>query len=127
MKQLYIHIGTHKTGSTLLQKFLVSNESRFLKQGILYPKLCRKDNNHHQLLIKFCPKLGHTVLKNYNDKQIDSLKKRFDQEIKTSGAKKIILSSEDFSTVLESDHWKLVKTLSDGYETFICSLFSTTK
>ena len=119
MKQLYIHIGTHKTGSTLLQRFLASNESHLLKQRVLYPRFCRKDNDHNPLLVEFCPKLGQMLVKHYDDEQIKSLKNHFDSEVENSGAEKIIISSEDFSRPLEPYHWKLVKTLSSGYETFI--------
>ena len=38
MKNLYIHIGTPKTGTTTIQKFLSSNREILLNKGIYYPK-----------------------------------------------------------------------------------------
>lgn len=43
-KKLYIHIGTHKTGSTAIQKFLRENSQLLLKENIVYlpiPRISR--------------------------------------------------------------------------------------
>lgn len=39
----YIHIGTPKTGTTSIQKFITLNLDLFLQQGMVYPKnfLCK--------------------------------------------------------------------------------------
>lgn len=37
MKTIFFHIGTPKTGTTTLQKFLISNQVELEKQGLLYP------------------------------------------------------------------------------------------
>lgn len=37
MKTLYIHIGTSKTGTSSLQKFLEENQAELLKHGVYYP------------------------------------------------------------------------------------------
>lgn len=36
-KTLLLHIGTHKTGTTYLQDFLLKNKKALLKEGVLYP------------------------------------------------------------------------------------------
>lgn len=38
-KKLYLHIGTHKTGSTALQVYLTHNRSTLRKSGVLYPDI----------------------------------------------------------------------------------------
>ena len=49
----YIHVGTHKTGTTSIQRFLALNRERFADAGVLLPRAgC--DNSpeyvsHHQL------------------------------------------------------------------------------
>jgi len=48
-KNLYLHIGRHKTGTSTIQNF-VSNNSELLKsQNLAYPKSCRHDVAHHEL------------------------------------------------------------------------------
>ena len=63
MSTLYIHIGTHKTGTSTIQRYFNSMASRFRKQGILqYPESGRPDiapDGHHLLawsLSKFIQK-----------------------------------------------------------------------
>lgn len=36
-KELYLHIGTHKTGTSALQQFFAANRKRLGRQGIIYP------------------------------------------------------------------------------------------
>jgi hypothetical protein len=62
----YIHVGTHKTGTTSLQAFLRDNESLFRAHGVLIPRSGRGNDaaGHHNLsqeLLggqKFCPERG---------------------------------------------------------------------
>ncbi|WP_444883665.1 hypothetical protein [Microbulbifer sp. PSTR4-B] len=51
MKILYVHIGTHKTGSSSIQRFFSANDSTFLRVfGLLYPKTGRSTGgSHHHL------------------------------------------------------------------------------
>jgi hypothetical protein len=49
-KTLYIHIGTHKTGSTAIQNFFSINRSNLMKIGILYPG---KAQNHYPISEEF--------------------------------------------------------------------------
>ncbi len=42
-KRCVIHIGTEKTGSSTIQKFLALNRKRFAREGILYPAATGKD------------------------------------------------------------------------------------
>ncbi|HWR98367.1 MAG TPA: hypothetical protein VN317_08085 [Candidatus Methanoperedens sp.] len=37
MNRLYLHVGTHKTGTTALQQFFAGNRSRLSQLGVLYP------------------------------------------------------------------------------------------
>lgn len=55
MKTIFLHIGTHKTGSTSIQRFLARADEELARQGILYPKTGRPDTDwsnkygHHDL------------------------------------------------------------------------------
>nr|WP_321980118.1 hypothetical protein [uncultured Cohaesibacter sp.] len=50
MKTIYLHIGTHKTGTTSLQNFLFSNREALKKSGWDYPDLGILDGAHHKLV-----------------------------------------------------------------------------
>ncbi len=55
MKTVYLHIGTHRTGSTSIQRFMANAEEALAEQGIIYPKTGRPDTDwtnqygHHEL------------------------------------------------------------------------------
>ncbi|MCW2307247.1 hypothetical protein [Rhodobium gokarnense] len=48
MRRCIIHVGTHKTGSTSLQRFFAANGRRLMRAGILYP-LAGGEAAHHNL------------------------------------------------------------------------------
>lgn len=104
-KKLYLHIGTHKTGSTALQVFLTQNRQSLLKNGILYPEVgCPKFSQYgqHQLAWLFFSNEnylpcfeGNTIDKHLLE-DLDILNKinllSSDKKIHS-----IIISSEEFS------------------------------
>ncbi|EEL2826048.1 hypothetical protein HAQ24_001766, partial [Campylobacter coli] len=45
----YIHIGTPKTGTTSIQKFITLNLDLFLQQGMVYPKTFCVNNQHDKI------------------------------------------------------------------------------
>lgn len=49
----YVHIGTHKTGTTSIQAFLAQNPRRFIDNGVFLPTAGREDDRgvvaHHEL------------------------------------------------------------------------------
>lgn len=101
MKRLILHIGTHKTGTTSLQKFFAENQSMLEKrQHILYPVSGRPktdyDNRygHHLLAWYFLRKNGVVDNKDW---------KYFKDECVFSDAETILLSSEDFGILEERD------------------------
>ncbi len=54
-KVVYIHIGTHKTGSTFLQKFLLWNREALLKRGVFLPLLQHAKKDEHTFPNKLNP------------------------------------------------------------------------
>ena len=51
-RTLYIHVGTHKTGTTSLQQFLLLNEKLLRQKGLFIPlsgRMHRKEPWHHPL------------------------------------------------------------------------------
>ena len=48
-KNIFLHIGIHKTGTTSIQKFLWDNYESLLSEGFLYPKEIAVDYAHHKI------------------------------------------------------------------------------
>ncbi len=94
MTTAYIHIGTHKTGSTSIQYFLFENRNKLREQGFLYPLSGIPKKNlfgQHHLAAAF---LEHLQLKTYNPnaggwEEVIS-------EANSVPDKNIIISSENF-------------------------------
>lgn len=89
-QKLYVHIGLHKTGSTLIQNFCTENRNLLASQGICYPQSAAKWNGHHLLAWSFGIK--HP---NYSeaDGSTEELTKAIREEADGSD---ILISSEDF-------------------------------
>lgn len=95
MKRIFLHIGTHKTGTTSIQKFLANAENHLREDGILYPQSGRPNVEHEA-------KYGHHVLawairKKKGVNHLDDWKRVID-EIDTAKEQTVVLSSEDFET-----------------------------
>ena len=85
-KEVYLHIGLQKTGTTAIQKYLASNYKTLLNSGILYPKSGRSNFKHNHLFDVI------TQERSYSDSVWDQLV----QEISSSTAEKVIISDEAF-------------------------------
>jgi hypothetical protein len=86
MKQVFLHIGTQKTGSSSIQFFLHSNRERLTELGYLYPS---EKKTHHNL--------AYTLL---GDPKADHKSNTWEDiiaEIDNSKLDKIIISSEFFA------------------------------
>lgn len=99
MPTIYLHVGPHKTGSSYLQN-LFSSQSRSLeKQGILYPSIGRNGwTGHHNIAWLFADAHLRNTTYGKLSKGISQL---------ASEKRDILLSSEVFSTLKESQLIKL--------------------
>ena len=100
MKKVWLHIGTHKTGTTTLQKFFFENKEVLLQRGLYYPtegSYFYQEGENHSLLAhalrnerpEFLPdNLTFTLEGCVNDIRAD---------IRKSDAPEIVISSEHFS------------------------------
>ena len=48
-KNLYLHVGMPKSGSTAIQNFIAQNQAALLKKGVVYPRLTQSTPGHHAL------------------------------------------------------------------------------
>jgi hypothetical protein len=109
MKQLYIHIGLHKTGSTYIQKVFADNRSVLRELGIDYPQLGAEFLwGHHNLAWSLMP--AHP-LKNTEDFSLD----QFLAYLNESKAQRFVISSEDFE-FLQSKQVSRLRDLLANYD-----------
>ena len=112
MKKLIIHIGTEKTGTSTIQKFLGLNRSELIRQGFKIPISTREGNfgeNQRWFPAFFYPShfTDDFITNNFGDnanlrkKKIFNKLEVFKNEIIKSNAKKYIISSEHLSSRLK--------------------------
>ncbi|HEX3665408.1 MAG TPA: hypothetical protein VHU23_09270 [Rhizomicrobium sp.] len=109
LPRCWLHIGVEKTGTTSIQNFLAANRSALRARGVLYP--LTPGAVSHLGLVAYAlddARVDGTrkVRRLFDPAQIASFRGRFtralDEEISTSGASEIILSSELLSSRLRS-------------------------
>ncbi|EKJ5774986.1 hypothetical protein PJP90_001799, partial [Campylobacter coli] len=113
----YIHIGTPKTGTTVIQKFLKLNRAKILNKYVLYPRTV--GDEHHQTLAGFAYDIHrltthrkHLKLLNSDEYVIyrKNILKKLKEEI--SGIDRIVFSSEVFQEQLsKKEIYRLKKYL----------------
>jgi hypothetical protein len=89
-KRLIAHIGTHKTGSTSIQKVLYESRSQLRKAGVLFPSTDRgpRPSKHHSV---------STAAKSRDPAVADAEYKALMDEFEASGASTMIVSAEGLS------------------------------
>lgn len=95
MKQIFLHIGLSKTGSTTIQSFLAKNRDKLYNSGYLCPQTGTnpraKEKHHHNLAWQITGR-----------KKVDvtlGTWKELHQEVESSNLNNIIVSSESFQGV----------------------------
>lgn len=91
--RLYLHIGMNKTGTSAIQRFLSQNDHQLMAAGWLYPRTGRTVDAHYEL----SRALGFA----HRNPPVDlaalaRMRAAIDREVAASGARAVILSSEDF-------------------------------
>lgn len=103
--QVIFHVGPHKTGTTAIQHFLQRHVDFLRDSGIHVPKSLSSQAGHHELpwaLLGWDLRLiGSEIIGISIDLYLEGVLK----DALTSGCRKIIFSSEDFS-LLDLEHWK---------------------
>jgi len=107
--ELFLHIGTEKTGTTSIQHFMAHNRSLLQEQGVLYPR-CPGELNHIGItaLAQECDrselwdKLGILTLED-RYQYASELKRALEAELAAYPFTKIVLSNEHCSSRLMSD------------------------
>lgn len=93
-KQLFIHVGFHKSGTTALQESLWAQRGELKEQGILYPDIGRKA--HHRLAWALTQKPWGWKNRG-GEKTPAGVWDKMARFVSRSGSEKVVLSSEFFS------------------------------
>jgi hypothetical protein len=95
-KCCFIHVGTHKTGTTSIQAFLRDNQERFAEHGVIIPRAGRGEDaaGHHNLTQQLLGDSGFVAEWGGLQEVVD--------ELRHSERSIACLSSEDFSLVSRS-------------------------
>ena len=97
MKELYLHIGTHKTGTTALQNFFAINQAPLKRKGIDYPDVDNLQKEvHRRLVLTFYPNNMTPYCQTIPNVK-DSLEE-WRMVLDLAEEKKILISTEQFFT-----------------------------
>lgn len=89
-----VHIGAPKTGSTAIQIFLCGNRERLAAHALLYPDVSLRGYGHHDLA--FLLGGGYPDWATPQDRPLSELAATLREAVRTSGAGRVLLSSENF-------------------------------
>lgn len=112
-KEIFIHIGDAKTGTSSIQNYLSYNRLELKKKGILYSKtglLSEKGIANHKLA--FCVNSNQT----HYHAEAQNLYADLDKEINETKCNKIIVSSEGFCSLRTLDEIRILKIFLDKYK-----------
>lgn len=109
-KTIYLHIGTHKTGSTSIQRFLARADEALARQGILYPKTGRPTEGwspYGQHKLQWAITEGGKAA----EKRIwEDLR----QEISAHPGRRVVISAEEF----ERCTWEEIQKVVDHFDRY---------
>ena len=112
-KQLYIHLGTHKTGTTALQEFFRINRELLLrKQGIDYPLNSVGEADHHRLGWSLHKEAGRTI--NVYPEGMKSSREEW-MSVLSLASSKLLVSSETLGACRLVD-FKAILKYASGFE-----------
>jgi hypothetical protein len=103
-KDLIIHIGLAKTGTTTIQNFLYKNRKKLLEYNILYPDVAIWNNSHTLLTGCFVDTKKDFCIPQGDLVDLNNYLKNFDNQLEVYQPSLTILSAESFSFKLKVKH-----------------------
>jgi hypothetical protein len=93
---VYLHIGTNKTGTSAIQRFLNGNRDQLKEFRLLYPTTGCQGEAHYGISHALNFSHGKSRGGNADTAQRTALRKALFEEIRASGANTVAISSENF-------------------------------
>lgn len=129
-KKLFLHIGTHKTGSTVLQVYLTNNRDVLCDAGILYPDIGTPEFSRfgqHLVAWSYFETPGYLPVFNGNSLNREELRElMLIEKIQSISASRkidsVVLSSEEFSILNQSEIEVLANDLA-GFDVWVIIYF----
>lgn len=125
MRQLFLHIGFPKTGTTSLQAFLAANAAGLAARGVLYPRAGRLyrhgrfDDAHYGASFA----LGLGIYEMPPDVALSpDIGAEIMAEAEAAGASRVVVSSEYFATATVPDRARIRQALSGFDLRIVCYL-----
>lgn len=116
-RKFYVHIGPHKSGSSTIQHFLLSNKKRLEKVGMLYPKAGLIFEGQHNLV-------KDIRTDDATQPMFGGIKALQDELKDWEGD--VIISSENFDSIMEPGPLeKLYNALSGEFDIIIIMVYRT--
>ncbi|MCJ9430789.1 hypothetical protein [Kordiimonas marina] len=113
--KIYLHIGTHKTGTTAIQHYCLENRDRLLRHGIFWPdEQLPRHLYQHSYLAQFVRDGNLAAAGDYIGRAV--------RDAEAAGATSLLLSGEGFSQ-LEDDGISAVFELLNGHEVEVIVYF----
>jgi hypothetical protein len=89
----YLHIGTNKTGTTAIQRWLTEHREELKNRGLLYPSAGMPFQAHHSL----AHALGfHWLRPAADEDQAARFRRELDSEVRATNPRLVLISSENF-------------------------------
>ena len=117
-KKLILHVGTHKTGTTYLQRILLKNKYKLLMQGILYPTTKYHPVGQQRLAYAF-NNMNSPHIKSSDTKELDNVFLELKRYLNDEDHKFLLISSENISPNSEPRLLNLIKNFFSGYEVHV--------
>jgi capsular polysaccharide export protein len=120
MKELILHIGSTKTGSSAIQHFLWTNQVALEAHGVLYPNVGIAGSAHHLLAASIHPSAWHMHAAAFAGKDrvacFHEFAKQVQEEATRSSANRIFLSSEYLWGRYDKTFFSRIQTLRESFE-----------
>ncbi|WP_170763745.1 hypothetical protein [Ruegeria lacuscaerulensis] len=120
--KLLLHIGTEKTGTTLLQEWLYANKEALSEQGVFLSKVCGSGNNRR--LVSYCQssldeftETNRIMTLEDKERYFRGFSKKFQAEIAKASKKhhSMVITSEHFhSRIQKPEEVARLKSLFEG-------------
>lgn len=120
MKELILHIGSTKTGSSAIQDFLWTNREALEAHGVLYPNIGIAGSAHHLLAAAIHPSAWHMHAADFAEKDrlacFNEFTRQVREEAEKSPANKVFLSSEYLWGRFDQTFFSRIQTLRESFE-----------